>query len=61
MDTSGNIGYWNGKKEKLRLKFPVITDADLSYNDGKEKVMMEILSYKLGITEQEMVKILTEL
>ena len=61
MITSGSKGYWNEKKEKLREKYPFITDADLFYNDGKEKVMLEILSYKLGITEQEMVRILVDL
>lgn len=61
MNTSGTKGYWNEKKEKLRQKYPVITDDDLYYNDGKEKVMLEILSYKLGITEQEMVRILADL
>jgi hypothetical protein len=61
MITSGTKGFWNEKKEKLKQRYPVITDADLSYNDGKEKVMLEILSYKLGITEQEMVWILAEL
>jgi hypothetical protein len=61
MINSGSVGYWNGKKEKLRQKFPVITDDDLYYNEGKEKVMLEILSYKLGISEQEMVRILVEL
>lgn len=61
MIISETKGYWNEKKQKLRQKYPVITDSDLCYNDGKEKVMLEILSYKLGITEQEMVRILADL
>ena len=52
------VGYWNGKKEKIKQKFPIITDDDLIYNEGKEKEMMEILGYKLGISRQELLKII---
>jgi hypothetical protein len=52
------IGYWNKKKEKLKQKFPVITDEDLSYYDGKEKEMIEMLGYKLGISKQELLNII---
>jgi len=38
------IGYWDKKKEKLKEKFPVITDEDLRYNEGKEKEMIEMLA-----------------
>ncbi len=55
------IGYWNEKKEKLKQKYPVITDEDLRFQEGKEKVMMEILGYKLGKTEQELLNIIVGL
>ncbi|MEX0982351.1 MAG: general stress protein CsbD [Bacteroidales bacterium] len=61
MITFENRGYWNEKKEKLKQQYPGITDADLYYSDGKERVMLEILSYKLGKTEHEMVRILADL
>jgi len=54
-------GYWNKKKVKLKEKYPDITDRDLVYAEGKEKVMLEILGYKLGKTEQEMLSIIVEL
>jgi 5'(3')-deoxyribonucleotidase len=54
-------GYWNDKKKKIKLKYPFITEEDLSYCEGKEKVMMEILSYKLGKTEQELLYIIVSL
>lgn len=54
-------GYWNEKKEKLRLKYPDITEEDLSYYRGKEKEMIEMLGYKLGKTIEEMRNILVEL
>jgi hypothetical protein len=55
------LGYWNGKKEKIKQKFPGITDQDLSFNEGKEKEMMEMLEYKLGITKLELAKIIEAL
>jgi hypothetical protein len=54
-------GYWDEKKEKLKQKYPDITEEDLSYCEGKEKVMLEILSYKLGKTEQELLSIIVAL
>jgi len=55
------VGYWSDKKEKLKQKFPNITDEDLSYNEGKEKEMMEILGYKLGKSKQELLQIIVTL
>ena len=52
MDTT--VGYWNEKKEKLKEKFPMITDEDLRFREGKEKEMMELLGYKLGKTHEEL-------
>ena len=48
------IGYWNKKKEKLKQRFPVITDEDLRYHEGKEKEMIEMLGNKLGKSKQEL-------
>ena len=45
---------WNEKKEKLKQKFPDITDEDLHYYDGKEALMIERLAYKLGKTSTEL-------
>jgi hypothetical protein len=51
---SNKIGYWNGKKEKIKQKYPMITDEDLNFYEGKETEMMEMLGYKLGKTINEM-------
>jgi hypothetical protein len=56
-----NTGYWNEKKERLKEKYPTITDEDLHFRDGKEKEMMELLGYKLGITHEELRNIFAEL
>jgi hypothetical protein len=46
---------WNEKKEKLRQKYPIITDDDVHLYEGKEKEMIENLEYKLGISKLELV------
>jgi hypothetical protein len=55
------IGYWSDKKEKLKKKYPTITDDDLQFNLGKEKEMIELLGYKLGKTKQELLYIIVAL
>jgi uncharacterized protein YjbJ (UPF0337 family) len=52
------IGYWEKKKEKLKEKFPVITDEDLRYREGKEKEMIEMLGNKLGKSKLELISII---
>lgn len=54
-------GYWNEKKEKIIQKFPNITNEDLSYLEGKEKEMLEILGYKLGKSKLELLDIIIAL
>jgi len=46
------------EKEKLKEKFPVITDEDLRYNEGKEKEMIEMLGNKLGKSKLELLNII---
>ncbi len=55
------VGYWNSKKEKIKQKFPGISDQDLNFYEGKEKEMMEMLEYKLGIPKLELAKIIEKL
>jgi hypothetical protein len=58
---ANEAGYWNQKKEKLKQRFPVITDEDLRYREGKEKEMIEMLGYKLGKSKQELLYIIVDL
>jgi len=51
-------GYWEQKKEKLKEKFPNITEEDLRYREGKEKEMIEMLGNKLGKSKQELLNII---
>jgi hypothetical protein len=55
------LGYWNEKKEKIKQKFQGITDEDLNFYEGKEKEMIDMLEYKLGVTKLELAKIIEEL
>ena len=48
-----STGYWSKIKEKLKQKYPIITDNNLQFPEGKEKEMIELLGYKLGNSEQE--------
>jgi hypothetical protein len=52
------IGYWDKKKEKLKQRFPNISDEDLCYREGKEKEMIEMLGNKLGKSKQELLNII---
>jgi hypothetical protein len=52
------VGYWDKKKERLKEKFPIITDEDLRYREGKEKEMIEMLGNKLGKSKQELLNII---
>jgi len=48
-------------KNKLRNKFPQLTETDLSSTEGNENKMMRMVEYKLGKTKKEMKKIMAEL
>ena len=55
------IGYWNGKKVKLKEKYPYLTDDDLEYRIGKEKEMIELLGYKMGISKRTLLDIIVSI
>jgi uncharacterized protein YjbJ (UPF0337 family) len=47
-------GNWNVQKRKLKQQFPVLTDRDLMYWDGKKDKMLEKLQVKLGKSRNEL-------
>jgi hypothetical protein len=51
-------GYW---KEKLLKKFENLSRKDLDFKEGDEKVMLEVLSLKLGKTNQELLNLIITL
>jgi hypothetical protein len=58
---NNTMGYWNDKKEKIKQKYPIITDDDLIFYEGKEKEMIEQLGLRLGKSIEEMRVVITEL
>lgn len=54
-------GNWSEQKGKLKAKFPVLTDADLHYADGKKDEMFEKIQTKLGKTKEELNTIMSGL
>jgi hypothetical protein len=52
------FGYWNVKKEKLKKKYPFLTEADLQFRLGYEKEMIEVLGYKMGLSKQALLDII---
>jgi hypothetical protein len=53
-----STAYWDKTKEKLRQKYPIITEKDLVFCEGKENEMVEILGYKLGKSKVELMYII---
>jgi uncharacterized protein YjbJ (UPF0337 family) len=39
---------WEAKKQKLKEKYPELTDEDLSFEEGKEDGMIEKIQSKIG-------------
>jgi uncharacterized protein YjbJ (UPF0337 family) len=52
---------WNTQKSKLKSKFPVLTDADLKFDEGKKDEMLSKVQIKLGKTKEELAKIIASL
>jgi hypothetical protein len=57
----GKGGYWNSRKEKLLRKFDNLSCEDLDFKLGEEKAMIEILSAKLGKSNQELLNLIISL
>jgi hypothetical protein len=55
---TSSFGYWKDKKEKLLKKYKNLSEKDLRFDLGKENEMIEVLGYKLGISEQELLTII---
>jgi uncharacterized protein YjbJ (UPF0337 family) len=52
---------WNETKGKLKQKFAMLTDSDLLFLEGKQDELLGRLQTKLGKTNEEIKKIITDL
>jgi uncharacterized protein YjbJ (UPF0337 family) len=52
---------WKETKVKLKQKYATLTDNDLILLDGKIEEMLSRLQLKLGKTNEEIIKIISEL
>jgi hypothetical protein len=55
------FGYWNVKKEKLKKKYPFLTEEDLQFRLGNEREMIEMLGYKMGLSKQALLDIIVSI
>ncbi|HLN73550.1 MAG TPA: CsbD family protein [Prolixibacteraceae bacterium] len=54
-------GNWNEFKGKLKQKYANLTDDDLAFSEGKEDELIGRLQTKLGKSNEEIRRILSEL
>jgi hypothetical protein len=53
--------YWNTRKEKLLKMYQNLSSKDLDYKEGEERLMLEILSLKLGKSDKELLNLIITL
>ncbi|MBK7668246.1 MAG: CsbD family protein [Sphingobacteriaceae bacterium] len=54
-------GNWNETKGKLKQKYAILTDNDVLLVEGKQDELLGRLQIKLGVTKEEIHKIISEL
>jgi uncharacterized protein YjbJ (UPF0337 family) len=54
-------GSWSEQRTKIKAKFPTLTDADLTFENGKKDEMYGKLEKKLGKTKEELTAIIDKL
>ena len=52
---------WSQKKDKLKRKYPDLTDDDLAYREGKEDKLFERVQQRLGKSREETEKIIRKI
>ena len=61
MDKVFDIIYWSELSDVLKQNFPMLTAADLQWRQGTLDDMLETTADKLGITKNELQKIIDKL
>jgi hypothetical protein len=58
---AGKAEYWNYRKNKLLKLYKNLSRKDLNFKLGEENAMMELLSNKLGKSNQELLNLIITL
>ena len=61
MNTTVVKGNWEELKGKLKQKFANLTDNDLMFSEGKEEEMLGKVQTRLGKTNEEVRKMMSDL
>ena len=55
METNQMKGNWNELKGKLKQQYGVLTDDDLTYEEGKDDELIGRIQKKIGKTKDEVI------
>ncbi len=58
MDLFSQELHWDVLKDKLRKKYPQLTDSDFQHEVGGEQSMLRMIEYKLSKTKEEFQEII---
>ena len=58
METNFDMNQWRYIKDKLRIKYPELTDADLVWGRVSRKDLIQMISAKLGKTQQNLIDVI---
>jgi uncharacterized protein YjbJ (UPF0337 family) len=47
-------GNWDQIKSRLKTKYALLSDKDLSYDEGSEEELLRKLQYKLNMSKEEL-------
>ncbi|MCW9065352.1 MAG: hypothetical protein OQJ78_03575 [Ignavibacteriaceae bacterium] len=54
-------GNWIALKKKIRLAYPIVSEADLKLNEGDEGNLLARLQKKLSKTKREIIRMIDKL
>jgi hypothetical protein len=61
METKFDMNQWGYIKEKLRIKYPELTDTDLVWGHMSREDLMDMISNKIGITKKNLMDVIESL
>jgi hypothetical protein len=61
MDQELDVIYWNDLRNKLKQKYPQLTNADLLWRHGTQEDLLDMIALKLGKTYKELLEIIKKL